>query len=235
MQKIIIVLSFIGLLTGGVAIADNTTVCESGSGFLTSLPPDAPALYSPADEATFLPDTITVIWHSQVHTASYTLQVSGVFDFTDLFVSKTGTDTALTLTGFEKSTTYYWRVSASNVAGESVFSDEWSFITCSPSAVDGKISSIPKHYALLPAYPNPFNPKTTITYHLPEKAEISLVIYNSMGQSIQELVSGQRQAGEYTVTWDGRDSRGAPVASGLYICLFKTGSRVFTQKILLMR
>ena len=234
MQKIIIILLFIGLLSGDVVIADKGEG-ESDSGFLTSLPPDAPALNSPANEATQLPDTITVIWHSQVHAASYTLQVSGVIDFSDLFVSKTGTDTVLTLSGFEKSTTYYWRVSASNVAGEGVFSDVWSFTTSSPSAVNRKISSTPKRYALLPVYPNPFNPKTTVTYHLPEQAEVSLVIYNSMGQSVQELVSGNKKAGEYMVTWDGRDYRGAPVTSGVYICLFKSGSHVFTQKILLMR
>lgn len=330
MQKIIIVLSFIGLLIGGVIIADNG-MGESASGFLTSLPPDAPVLHSPADEATHLPDTITVIWHSQIHSSFYTLQVSTAADFSDLFVSETVTDTALTLTGLEKSTTYYWRVSASNVAGisepsptwkfttlvalpakpvlvependavdvpidtdlkwnavataefytlqvsttldfstlvidqtnltdsifsasalennttyywrvsacnvagEGAFSDVWSFTTCSPSAVERKLSSIPKRYALLPAYPNPFNPKTTITYHLPEKAEVSLVIYNSIGQSVQELVSGHRQAGEYTVTWDGRDNRGVPVTSGLYLCHFKSGNNSFTQKILLMR
>ena len=234
MQKFLVVLTLISFLSGSAVIADKGTG-ESLPGFLTSLPPDAPMLYSPSDETTNLADTINVIWHSRLHAATYTLQVSATIDFADMFLNKTCMDTSFTITDLAKSTTYYWRVSASNVAGEGDLSEVWSFTTSSPSAVDRRINSIPEHYALLPVYPNPFNPKATITYHLPEQAEISLVIYNSMGQSVQKLDSGMRQAGEYVLTWDGKNSRGAPVTSGLYICILKTGSLVFTQKILLMR
>lgn len=235
MKKILIVLLFITILISDVVIADKREG-ESDSGFLTSLPPDAPALNSPANEATQLQDTITVNWHSQVHAASYTLQVSTSSDFSTLVINQTSlADTKFSVSALEYNTTYFWRISASNVAGEGEFSEVWSFITSSPTAVDGLISSIPKRYALLPAYPNPFNPITTITYHLPEKADVSLVIYNCMGQFVQELESGHQQAGEYMAIWDGRNNRGSPVTSGLYICHFKTGSRAFTQKILLMR
>ena len=234
MQKKLFVFSFIGLLIGGVAVAGNS-MDESTSGFLTSLPPDAPVLCSPADKVIHSPDSITMIWNSQIHTEAYLMDVSTVDDYSELFVSETVTDTAFTLTGLEENSTYYWRVRPYNVAGVGLFSEDWSFTTSSPSAVDRKISSIPKRHALLPAYPNPFNPMITITYQLSEKADVSLVIHNSMGQSVRELVSDLRQAGEYEVTWDGRDNRGAAMASGLYICHFRTGNRVFTQKLLLMR
>ena len=224
----------IGLLTAGVVIADNH-IGESASGYLTSMPPDAPLLHSPADEATQPPDASTLIWRSQIHATSYTLQVSTSPDFSTLVVDQTSlADTLFSATTLENNTTYYWRVCACNVAGQGVYSDVWSFTTSSSSAIERRIGSIPERYALLPAYPNPFNPMTTITVHLPENAEVSIVVYNSTGQSVRELVSGLRQAGEYRVIWDGRDHHGAPIPSGLYICRFKTGGRVFTQKILLM-
>jgi len=199
-------------------VAAQQGVGISDAGFLTSLPPDAPPLNSPADEANQGPDTITLKWHRQIHASTYTLQVSGGAEFTDLLFNETGPDTAFTLTNLSAHTTYYWRVCASNVAGAGDFAAARQFTTSSSSVGEGKTSTIPARFALMPAYPNPFNPKTTITYHLPEKADVSLVIYNSMGQSILELVSGLRQAGKYTVTWDGRDYRGASLPSGLYIC-----------------
>jgi hypothetical protein len=235
MQKIIIVLSFIGLLKSGVVIAQGS-MSESDSGFLTSLPPEAPSLYSPTNETVNLPDTITVTWHSQIYTASYHLQISTSLDFSNLVINQTGlTDTLISTFALENNTAYFWRVSASNVAGESEFSMAWSFTTSSQTVVDKEITFIPKNYDLLPAYPNPFNPMTTITYHLPEKADVSLVIFNSMGQSVQELVSGHRQAGVYMVKWDGQNNHSAPVTSGLYFCRFKANNHIFTQKMLLMR
>ena len=156
-------------------------------------------------------------------------------DFTNLFVSESVKDTIFTITDLSANTTYHWRVFATNIAGGGNYSEVRQFTTAAFSAVERKISSIPKRYALLPAYPNPFNPTTRVTYHLPEKADVFLIIYNSMGQSVQERVSGNRDAGEYLVTWDGKDNCGTPVTSGLYICLFKAASRVLTQKIMLMR
>ena len=207
----------------------------SDAGFLTSLPPDAPLLISPADETAQSPDAVTLIWHSRIHTASYTVEVSEAADFSDLLVSESSSDTAFTLTDLPASTTFYWHVYGTNVAGDGDCSEARQFTTSASSSDEGQTGSIPTRYALLPAYPNPFNPRTTITYHLPERADVSLVIFNTRGQSIRELESGWRQAGEYAINWDGRDHRGTPVPSGLYLCRFKAGSRVFTQKLLLMR
>ena len=234
MQKFMLTL-FIVLLSTGFALYANTGIGESASGFLTSLSPAAPVLQSPADEATVLPDTIIMAWYSQIHTASYTLQISNTASFTDLIVNNTDlTDTSDAVIGLAGNTTYYWCVFATNVAGDGALSESWQFTT-STSSADRESSLIPKHYALLPVCPNPFNPVTTITYLLPEKAEVSLVIYNSMGQSIRKLVSGPRKAGKYTVLWDGRNNRGIPVTSGLYLCRFTAGRHEFTQKMLLMR
>ena len=233
MKQKTIVLSLY-LLVPAIVLAQQN-VGMSDAGFLTSMQPDPPSLSSPANAATQSPDAVTVIWHSKIHTATYTLQVSEAADFPDLLVSETGTDTTFTFTNLDANTTYYWRVFGTNVAGDGDCSETRKFTTSSSSVDDGKTASIPTSYALLPVYPNPFNPRTMITYHLPEKADVSLIIYNNMGQSIQELVSGLQQAGEYKVAWNGRDDSGTFVSSGLYICHFNAGNRVFTQKVLLMR
>ena len=235
MQIKIITLAFISLLVGGICNAQ-ISMGESGSGFLTSLPPDTPVLCLPADKTIELRDTVCLSWHPQIHAATYTLQISDSIDFSALLSNQTAlADTQFYATNLENNTTYFWRVSASNVAGECLFSEIWSFTTSFASAVDPIIKGIYNQFALLPAYPNPFNPKTTLTYHLPEKAEVSIVIYNNMGQPIQELVSGYQHAGVYKISWDGCDPSGLPVKSGLYICLLFTDSRVLTQKLVLMQ
>ncbi len=235
-MKEIMLTSLIFLLCMNFISYADTGIGVSDSGYLTSKPPDAPVLQSPVDEIIDLPDTVTVTWYSMIHAASYILQVSNTSNFTTLVVNNnTLTDTTFKIIGLATTTTYYWRVCATNVAGDGQFSEVRHFTTSASSVVDQESSSIPEHYALLPNCPNPFNPLTTITYLLPEKAEVSLVIYNCMGQSIRELVSGTRDAGKHKVQWDGQDNRGTTVTSGLYICHLKAGNHIFSQKMLLMR
>ncbi len=75
----------------------------------------------------------------------------------------------------------------------------------------------PQAFALHANYPNPFNPSTSIEYELPQESEVSLVIYDILGQQVRALVLGQRQAaGFYRLAWDGRSSAGRAVASGVY-------------------
>ncbi len=81
---------------------------------------------------------------------------------------------------------------------------------------DIKGNILPTHYALHDNYPNPFNPTTTINFDLPENAFVKLTIYNAMGQKVVDLVNGNQTAGFYTMQWNGRDARGATVASGVY-------------------
>ena len=82
---------------------------------------------------------------------------------------------------------------------------------------------------LLPNYPNPFNPETWIPYDLAEDAEVHIHIHNLKGESIRELSLGFQPAGTYRTQtraahWDGRNSMGEPVASGIYFYTFQAGS-----------
>ncbi|MFQ5584018.1 MAG: metallophosphoesterase, partial [Calditrichia bacterium] len=85
------------------------------------------------------------------------------------------------------------------------------------SIQDDSGDHFPTELRLEPAYPNPFNPSTTISYHLPKMLDVLLKIYNIFGQEIVTLVKGREAAGQKSVVWDGRDQSGQPVSSGVYI------------------
>ncbi len=73
-------------------------------------------------------------------------------------------------------------------------------------------------------YPNPFNPTTNIKFSIPEKSELSLTIYNLVGQEVVKLVNNELfNAGSYTAQWDGTNSYGSKVASGIYIYELSAG------------
>jgi len=85
------------------------------------------------------------------------------------------------------------------------------------------------------AYPNPFNPVTTLRYDLAEAGEVRLTIYNVAGQVVRRLASGRQVAGQYSVIWDGRDDAGRAVATGVYLARLEAGAFRQTQKMLLLK
>jgi flagellar hook assembly protein FlgD len=84
-------------------------------------------------------------------------------------------------------------------------------------------------------YPNPFNPSTRIRYSLARNSQVSLSIYNVAGQLVKTLVNDTRTAGPHAVTWDGRDDRGVPVASGVYFYRLVAGDFTKTRKLTLLK
>lgn len=91
-----------------------------------------------------------------------------------------------------------------------------------------KTTAIPTAFALDPAHPNPFNPTTSIVYAVPKQTQVTLIVYNLLGQAVARLFDGVRVPGRYTVVWDGRNTEGAPVASGVYLYQLTTADG-FTQ------
>ncbi|HIC68663.1 MAG TPA: hypothetical protein EYO90_03940, partial [Candidatus Latescibacteria bacterium] len=81
------------------------------------------------------------------------------------------------------------------------------------------VQVLPSQYALLQNYPNPFNPVTAIRYNLPQRGHVVLTIYSMTGQLVRTLVDDQVEAGHHTIEWDGKNSRGQQVSSG--ICLYR--------------
>lgn len=94
---------------------------------------------------------------------------------------------------------------------------------------------VPAAFALLPNYPNPFNPETQLRFTLPAPGRVTLEIYDGLGQRVRTLIAEQRPAGFYTVAWDGRDQAGRAVASGAYLAHLRSGEYRAVRKMLLLR
>jgi unsaturated rhamnogalacturonyl hydrolase len=97
-------------------------------------------------------------------------------------------------------------------------------------------STLPAKMVLNPAYPNPFNSSTAITYTLPDEATVSLAVYDSLGQKVHTIVGNSRQsAGAHNASWNGADDGGQQVASGIYIVRLQIGPKIKTRKVMLIR
>jgi len=89
--------------------------------------------------------------------------------------------------------------------------------------------------ALLPNFPNPFNPSTTISYRLGEEATVALTVFNVHGREVRTLIRGTEQAGPHEAVWDGRDNHGQSVSSGLYFYQLRAGDFQDTRKMVLLK
>ncbi len=98
-----------------------------------------------------------------------------------------------------------------------------------------KEDSQPKEFILFQNYPNPFNQRTMIHYQLPERSFVRLVIYNLLGEQITELISATQDAGQVAIEWDGKDSAGLDVSSGVYFYQLSGGEFSQIHKMLLLR
>ncbi|MGD9900056.1 MAG: LamG-like jellyroll fold domain-containing protein [Calditrichaceae bacterium] len=84
-------------------------------------------------------------------------------------------------------------------------------------------------------HPNPFNPETNITFNLPEASNVTIQVFNSLGQEIRRLTDNYYNAGFNSVKWDGRDNRGALVASGIYFYMVRSGKYLEMRKMTLFK
>ena len=91
------------------------------------------------------------------------------------------------------------------------------------------------NYSLSQNYPNPFNPSTVIKYDLPETRNVTLVIYNALGEKVRTLVSAVQGAGYYSVLWDSKNDSGSKVGSGMYIYALRAGDYNSVKKMVLLR
>jgi len=93
----------------------------------------------------------------------------------------------------------------------------------------------PMEFSLSQNVPNPFNPVTTIRFTLPEAGHVTLVVYDINGRLVRALVGQAFLPGRHEVTWDGRDSNGRPVASGVYVYRLTAAQGVVTKRMVLAR
>jgi hypothetical protein len=94
----------------------------------------------------------------------------------------------------------------------------------------GVMENLPESYSLAAAYPNPFNPSTTINFSIPSDAQVSIAVYNLQGREVVSLASGRYNAGYHQVIWNA-DTH----SSGVYFVKMVAGSYVNTQKLMLVK
>jgi len=95
---------------------------------------------------------------------------------------------------------------------------------------------IPLNFSLKQNYPNPFNPTTTIEFNVATKTNVEIIIYNALGQKITSLLDKEMNAGTFKVNWNGMDSNGLRLSSGVYYYQMVTKSGYNnTKKLLLLK
>jgi len=95
--------------------------------------------------------------------------------------------------------------------------------------------TLPIAYNLYNAYPNPFNPVTTLHYDLPEDAMVNITIYDMMGRQISTLVSNHQSAGYKSVQWNATNNAGSSVSAGIYLFMIQAGEFRQTKKMMLLK
>ena len=129
---------------------------------------------------------------------------------------------------------------ARSLASRDVRLGKWMPLLEELLQVLAELGAIPEATALLPNYPNPFNPETWIPYHLAQDAEVVLTIYDVRGVLVRELALGYQSAGVYQSKhragyWDGRNDVGEKVSSGVYFYTLTAGDFNATRKLLIMK
>lgn len=97
------------------------------------------------------------------------------------------------------------------------------------------IATVPESFELYNNYPNPFNPTTNIKYSISQKADVSLIIYNTLGQEVVSLINAAQSPGVYSLNWNGENYNGVKVSSGVYLYQLRAGNFVSTKKMLMLK
>jgi hypothetical protein len=113
--------------------------------------------------------------------------------------------------------------------------DVSNYLTDPISVVQLQNSSSPVNFQLFQNYPNPFNPETMIKYRIPQPVQVTLRIYNLLGQEVRTLVDRIQDAGIYEIHWHGKDGAGHAVPSGLYLYRIEAGGYSQVRKMALVR
>jgi len=176
---------------------------------ISSLPLQV-ALQGPPHYANSVSDTLELRWHaSSPYVTHYAVEVDSTSAFVTPFRDTLITELFYVLRNLVSGRQYWWRVQAYNVGGWGMFSEMRMFIV-TPTSVQEQ--SVPQEFALLPNYPNPFNPSTTIRVSLPVGSHVRLQVFNILGQAVDDLAGGEFEAGYLVREWTPRG------ATGVYVC-----------------
>ncbi len=139
----------------------------------------------------------------------------------------------------ENNKTYYYRLINVDLNG---WKNYYATVQAIPNALGDKITqsgTVANRFELLPNYPNPFNPETTIKFSIPSRIDspqkTQVLIYDALGKLVGKLFEGNLPGGVYELRWNGKNRSGNNLPSGIYFILFHSGEYHQVRKIMLVR
>ncbi|MEZ4699439.1 MAG: pre-peptidase C-terminal domain-containing protein [Rhodothermales bacterium] len=173
--------------------------------------PDRSQVANNDDNSVTLEDGATFDdWHSRIE---YTVQTAGTH-----YILVVGEDAHVAP---REQTSSRWRDPARG---------EYKFRLTKLTGVGVEDGEVPGKFELFANYPNPFNPTTTIEYQMPDASQVTLEVFNLLGQRVATLVDGLQAAGQYSVQFDA-----SGLSSGMYLYRIKAGNYVSVRKMLLLK
>ncbi len=216
----------------GWAVGHNGIIVHTTDAGIAAVP-TSPVLDAPASQDTLSSSDSALVWYGVSIATSYRVQIASDSSFGKIVVDSSGiSDTTMVIqqlidTRLSPETKYFWRVQAIDDTLSGSFSQIWSFITPTLTAVNTKQMGTPRTFALSQNYPNPFNPSTTIKYSIPKAEFVNLTVYDDLGQKVATLVHQQQGAGNYEVSFNADR-----FASGVYFYVIRAGNYTATRKMM---
>jgi len=192
--------------------------------------PPAPVPIYPPDDTTLADNIITFVWNPSSNADLYLLELAFDPAFSEMaYVDSSISDTTITLENPLTDSTYYWRVKGGNINGWGPYSPIRSFRVIAVTSVADKSTS-PHIFELLQNFPNPFNATTSIHFRLAAGSEVRLDIYNLLGQHLETLLSGKKEAGEHSISWNA-----SACPSGVYFARLTIGGHSKSIRMALLK
>ncbi len=193
-------------------------------------PVDAPNLITPPKNSSSVPIPVTFSWDPVTNAARYELQLttnSQTFTDADIIVNPiiNAPKTSFVYSDLDMETDYYWRVRAINNSGNGPWSETWPFKT---SAVSVKES--PADIYRVTIAPNPSSGDTRIGFNMPAAANVTIEVYDLLGEKLNVMQEGVLDAGEYSLPWN---STG--LNNGVYLFVIKIGDFRILKQVILTR
>ncbi|MGN8224647.1 T9SS type A sorting domain-containing protein [Gracilimonas sp. BCB1] len=211
---------------------DEIGTWSKSSEFITIIErPEMVTLKTPVDEDNEVSTQPFFSWAETDRAENYTLQIATDEEFeTVLFDSSfSARDSSLSFEDdLPSEKALFWRMQASNIGGDSDWSEIRSFSAVRKSSKKADFTNF--EYKLEQNYPNPFNPVTYIQYSIPEATRVEIEVLNMLGQQVATLVDDYKSAGWHTVTFDA-----SKLSSGFYIYRIKTKGFTTSRKLSLVK